>query len=133
MFFEKEAKLSESSLVQDLRAQIARLTHENAMLREENKRLGGSVRVKLTRPLSLFAILVSVSLLVSPVSPFWSSSKQFDTGRTLMSVPSSPSTFSSSFLGFDNWFSTKCEAANPFNGCSKLVRNDTATVWKCSL
>lgn len=128
---EKETKRSESALVQDLRAQITRLSHENAMLREENKRLGGTVHLKLTRPLSLFAIVISVSFLVSPVSPFWSSKSQsFDTGRTLMSVSPAPS--SSSFFWGGGWFSAKCET-NPFSGCSRLIRNDTATVWKCAL
>jgi hypothetical protein len=144
---EREAKSQESGVVQELRAEVARLTHENAMLRDENKRLGGSLhnynnssnnsRFGGNRgTLSFFAVFVSVSLLVSPLSPFWSSSRSFDTGRTLSSVVEERTSSSSSSSSSGSWFSTSSNCAGMQehvwkHQCNQILQNDTAYVWKC--
>ncbi len=133
---ERELKVKESSAVQKLRLEVSRLTHENAMLREENRRLGGSLHLKGKGALSLFAIVISCSLLLSPMSPFWSKSQSFDTGRTLMGVsqvqPDIKHPAWSAWIGSAMFLGgSKCE--NPWNKCSRVLQNDTSVLMKCML
>lgn len=130
---ERETKSAESQLVQELRAEVTRLRHENAMLMDENKRLGGSVHLSLSRSkMSLFAVLLSVSFLVSPLSPFWAKSQSFDTGRSLMSVSSQTQTTGAASWVGSFWLSSRCPVRPMSEGsCAKVHRNDTAVIWKC--
>ncbi len=138
---EKELKAVESDLVQQLRAEVSRLMRENAILRDENKRLGGTGTFSAGR-VSVFAFVVTFSVLFSPLSSIWTGRGAYSTGRTLMGVHQPPrdakaDSWSSLLWGTSTGAGGVRVASGlergerEFAACGLVLDNSTAAVFKC--